>query len=140
MLLQISQTLASSLELNTVLQQIVEAAAALIDTADRAVIHLLDEKQTFLRSVAVAGPDKRPASQGLNFNAGEGIAGIALATGRTIYVPDAPTDARYIRGEGGEERVRALLVAPVKTTQKNMGTLSVHSSQPGMFTISHEHL
>lgn len=140
MLLQISQTLASSLELNTVLQQIVDAAADLIETADRVVIHLLDEKQTFLRSVAVAGPDKRPVSQGLNFNAGEGIAGIALATGRTIYVPDAPADPRYIRGEGGEERVRALLVAPVKTTHTNMGTLSVHSSQAGVFTPSHEHL
>lgn len=140
MLLQISQTLASSLELNTVLQQIVDAAATLIETADRAVIHLLDENQTFLRSVAVAGPDKRPASQGLNFNAGEGIAGIALASGRTISVPDARVDPRYIRGEGGEERVRALLVAPVKTTQMNMGTLSVHSSQPGVFTPSHEHL
>ncbi len=140
MLLQISQTLASSLELNTVLQQIVDAAADLIETADRVVIHLLDEKQTFLRSVAVAGPDKRPVAQGLNFNAGEGIAGIALATGRTIYVPDAPADPRYIRGEGGEERVRALLVAPVKTTHTNMGTLSVHSSQAGVFTHSHEHL
>ena len=140
MLLQISQTLASSLELDTTLQQIVDAAAALIETADRAVIHLLDENQTFLRSVAVAGKDNRPASKGLNFNAGEGIAGIALANGRTIYVPDAPVDPRYVRGQGGEERVRALLVAPVKSTQKNMGTLSVHSSQPGVFTPSHERL
>ena len=71
MLLQISQTLASSLELDTTLQQIVDAAAALIETADRAVIHLLDENQTYLRSVAVAGQDNRPASKGLNFNAGE---------------------------------------------------------------------
>ncbi len=140
MLLQISQTLASSLDLNTTLQQIVDAAAALIETADRAVIHLLDENQTFLHSVAVAGPDNRPVSQELNFNAGEGIAGIALADGRTIYVPDAPADPRYLRGEGGEERVRALLVAPVKSTQMNMGTLSVHSSQPGVFTPSHERL
>lgn len=140
MLLQISQTLASSLELDTTLQQIVDAAAALIGTADRVVIHLLDENQTFLRSVAVAGPDKRPVSHGLNFNAGEGIAGIALSTGKTIYVPDAPSDPRYIPSEGSEDRVRALLVAPVKTTQMNMGTLSVHSSRPGVFTHSHEQL
>ena len=171
MLLQISQTLASSLELSTTLQQIVDAAAALIETADRVVIHLLDENQTFLRPVAVAGPDKRPATQrtlaegerhsqiertggtltpgqltgGLNFNAGEGIAGIALSTGRTISVADAPTDPRYIHGEEDEEqRVRALMVAPVRvtlaTTQMNMGTLSVHSSQPGVFTPSDERL
>jgi signal transduction histidine kinase len=142
MLLQISQTLASSLELSTTLQQIVDAAATLIEKADRVVIHLLDEEQTFLRSVAVAGPDKRPASQGLNFNAGEGIAGIALASGRTIYVPDAPSDPRYIHSQDtdADVRVRALLVAPVKTTQMNMGTLSVHSSKPGVFTPSDEHL
>ena len=52
-------------------------------------------------------------------------------TGRTIYVADAPADPRYIRGEETKERVRSLLVAPVKTTQMNMGTLSVHSSQGG---------
>jgi signal transduction histidine kinase len=140
MLLQISQTLASSLELPTTLQQIVDAAAALIEKADRAVIHLLDENQTYLRSVAVAGPDKRPASRGLNFNAGEGIAGIALASGRTISVADAPSDPRYISGEETEGRVRSLLVAPVKTTHMNMGTLSVHSSKAGVFTPSDEHL
>jgi signal transduction histidine kinase len=140
MLLQISQTLASSLELSTTLQDIVDAAAVLIEKADRAVIHLLDDNQTFLHSVAVAGPDKRPVSQGLNFNAGEGIAGIALASGRTISVADAPTDPRYIRGEEQEGRVRSLLVAPVKTTQMNMGTLSVHSSKSGVFTSSDEHL
>jgi signal transduction histidine kinase len=140
LLLQISQTLASSLELSTTLQQIVDAAASLIETADRAVIHLLDEDQTFLRSVAVAGPDKRPVAQGLNFNAGEGIAGIALASGRTISVADAPADPRYIPSKGAEARVRALMVAPVKTTQMNMGTLSVHSHRPGVFTPSDEHL
>jgi signal transduction histidine kinase len=140
MLLQISQTLASSLELSTILQQIVDAAATLIQKADRVVIHLLDESQTYLRPVAVAGPDKYPATQGLHFKAGEGIAGIALATGNTISVADAPSDPRYVRGQEQETRVRSLLVAPVKTTKMNMGTLSVHSSKSGVFTTSDEHL
>ena len=70
MMLQISQIIGSSLELQTILQQIADAAASLIDRTDVAVIHLVDETQTYLTAVAVSGINLRPNAQRMNFITG----------------------------------------------------------------------
>jgi signal transduction histidine kinase len=82
--------------------------------------------------------------QSLNFKLGEGVAGIVLATGRTINVADVRTDPRYVMARSDDEpdntSVRSLLVAPVKTEEKLLGTLSVQSPTAGAFTDHDERL
>jgi signal transduction histidine kinase len=139
-LLEISQMLAGTIDLPTILGQIAEAATSLIKTADRTTLHLLDEFGSRLEPVAVAGRVTIDPSNSVNFKPGEGIAGLVLSSGKSITVPDIEFDPRYIPSGGQEIQVRSLLVAPVRTGQKNLGTLSVQSPQPGVFTADDERL
>ena len=137
---RISEMLAISLDLPTVLQQIVDSAASLIGRADRAVMHLLDKTETVLQPVAVAGHETQSLNQRMNFQWGRGIAGLVIASGETIILPDAPADQRYISMEGQVSHVRSLLVAPVFVGERRLGTLSLHSAALGVFTDDDAHL
>ncbi len=142
-LYEISQTLASTVDLKVNLQQIADAAHSLIKSANRTVLHLLDESGAYLQPAAISGFDRPSAARRMNFKPGEGIAGIALELGQTINVSDVTTDPRYIampyqRQE--QKAIRSLLVAPVKTGDKRLGTLSAHSPEPGVFSPDDERL
>jgi signal transduction histidine kinase len=159
-LYQISQTLAGALDLTATLQQIANAAYSLTLAANRAVVHLMEESGDFLVAVAVAGFTSpamaTPPSARMNFRPGEGIAGLALSLGKTIRVADVLTDPRYLHepSQTGEENaslagapnsgnvpaIRALLVAPIITDNKSLGTLSIQSQKPNAFTAQDEHL
>lgn len=139
-LLQTSQMLASSLDVSQTLQQIVRAAITVIKQADQAVIHLLDESGDNLQSVAVADPSVDMLSKRMNFRPREGIAGLVIDSGRSINVADVLKEPRFVGRETVSGRVRSLLVAPVKTTEKNLGTISLHSAKTGVFSSDDERL
>ena len=159
-LFEISLMLAGTVDLAPTLQQIAAAAYNLIPAASKAILHLVDESGSFLKAVAVADAPRQadaatPGSNGsaieeppmlsMNFKLGQGIAGLALASGQTIAVGDVLEDERYVHQPPGDPAagrpiVRALLVAPVRVKQKILGTLSVHSAQPGAFTPDDERL
>lgn len=142
-LLEISQLLAGTVDLEITLQQIADAANALIKSASRTILHLLDETGDYLQAVAISGSDPPSLKTRLNFKLGEGIAGIVLESCKTINVADVMHDHRYIpvKTDGNRQaRIRSLLVAPVITGEKRLGTLSVHSPQPDVFTADDERL
>jgi signal transduction histidine kinase len=64
---------------------------------------------------------------------GEGIAGQALATGKTIIVSDVEKDARFLN-QGKHVNFRSLMVAPIQSGEKQLGTISVQSGQSNVFT------
>ena len=141
MLFEISQMLAGTIDLSATLQQIAEAANTLIKSASRTILHLLDDEGKILQSVAVSGTDLPKTDRRLNFKWGEGIAGLALASGQAIIVADVLNDERYISVSGEQEKtLRSLMVAPVKTGERSLGTLSVQSLTPGVFTQDDERL
>lgn len=142
MLYEISQMLAGTVDLAVTLQQIVIAANTLIKSADRTILHLLEEEQSYLRAAAVSGSNLPGIDRRLNFKLGEGIAGIALEKGQTINVADVLNDPRYVplKGDDHHQPLRSLLVAPVKTGDRSLGTLSVQSPTPGVFTANDERL
>jgi signal transduction histidine kinase len=139
-LLEISQRLAATTDLASILQQIVEAAIELIKRAERAVIHVLDEKRSFLDGVAVAGRDQKLIARPLGFNAGQGLAGQALKEGVTIRVANVYEDPRFIPGPETGQRIYSLMVAPVLTSEKKLGVLSVHSREIDAFDERDERL
>jgi two-component system sensor histidine kinase HydH len=142
-LLEISQMLAGTIDLDITLQQIADAANDLIKSASRTILHLLDDSGNFLQAVALSGPDRPNLKSRLNFKLGEGIAGIVLESCQTICVADVNKDPRYIpvKTDGqGDAPIRSLLVAPVITGEKRLGTLSVHSPQPNVFTPDDDRL
>jgi len=139
-LFEISQILAGAIDLPTTLGQIAQAATALIKSADQTTLHLLDKTHSLLEPAAVAGSVERFSTNKLNFKPGEGIAGLVLATGKPILVADVRKDPRYIPLQNEKSPIRSLLVVPVKTDTKNLGTLSVQSPRAGAFHEDDEHL
>jgi len=139
-LFEISQMLAGTLDLSAILQQIADSAASLIKPSAKTVLHLLDESESFLQPVAISGDFPPKKKNRMKFKPGEGVAGIALSTGQTINIVDILNDARYVIGKSDQDANRSLLVAPVKTSDKSLGTLSAQDKTPGSFTKDDERL
>lgn len=138
-LLRISQMLARSIDLPTILRQIVDASMLLIPHSDQSVIHLVDDTNHLLRPLAVARPAIQQSQTPIFFHHGEGIAGLVITRGKTINVQDTTVDERFIPRES-TPRYRSLLVAPINLRDRTIGTLSVESQLPGTFTKDHERL
>ncbi len=136
-LADIAQALSESerIGLNNVLDLIVNSAKDLIANAEQTVIHLLDEKERMLTSLAVAG-FKDPEGGKRNMRLGSGIAGQVIISGETINIQDIRTDPRFLKLSDVEPTYRSLMVAPVRSGSQNLGTISIQSSVSYAFTLN----
>ncbi len=134
----ISQALNETHNLDQILQMIVNAARQIIPQVERAIIHLLDENAQALRSAAYASPDPLARSE-LSMRPGEGIAGRVMAEGLPINVGDILSDPRYLPSSR-IPNLRSLLVAPVQSGDRRLGTISVQSAEPFAFNSDDEQL
>ena len=82
------------------------------------------------------------ATHGLNIDAigrvklrlGEGIIGMAAASGQPMNLPDAQNHPHFAyRAEVGEERLAALFAMPVKRAGKILGVIAIQNEQPRPF-------
>jgi signal transduction histidine kinase len=138
-LMQIGQALAETerVGLDVVLQLIVDSARKLIPQAQKTVIHLVDENNESLIPEAISGfqLDEKTIPR-LRMQVGHGAAGQVLRDGVTINIADVNTDARFVKTEI-KPTYRSLLVAPVQTAGKKLGTISVESEKADAF-VEHE--
>ncbi|WP_298265047.1 putative PEP-binding protein [Acidocella sp.] len=83
------------------------------------------------------------AVQGLNVSAvghtrlraGEGIIGMAAASGDILNLADAQNHPRYVyRAEVGEEAMASMLAVPVKRAGRTLGVISVMSREARVYT------
>lgn len=118
--------------LPNVLNLIVHSARELIPKAQQAVIHLMDRKQAYLTPEAVSGFDQFDESRG-RMRVGEGIAGLVIAGGKSIYIPSVQDDQRFI-SLNPNAKYRSLLVAPILSGEKEFGTISIQSEEPHAFS------
>ncbi len=118
--------------LETVLQLIIDSARELIPEAERAVIHLLDDENERLWPKAVSGYEE-PVSARFNFRPKEGVAGRVIVSGKAINIADVHSDPRFLQ-DTTPSSFRSLLVAPVQSGLKALGTISVQSNQVKAFT------
>jgi PAS domain S-box-containing protein len=68
---------------------------------------------------------------------GEGVAGLAVAEGRTIYLPDTHRDPSFIFFD---KEVRSLLVVPLAARNKIIGTINVDDKEANAFDYAQERL
>ncbi|MBL8046562.1 MAG: GAF domain-containing protein [Anaerolineales bacterium] len=134
----ITQALNETLNLATIFQMIVEVVGQIIPHVERAVIHVLDEPAQTLRAMAVSGRPE-PQHGELVMRPGEGVAGLVMAQGMVINVPDTQRDARYMMSSP-QTPFRSLLVAPVQSGVHRLGTLSAQSAAPHAFSPDDERL
>ena len=118
--------------LSNVLNLIVNSARELIPSAEQAVIHLLNDEQQTLTSAAVAG--YQDSVEGKNkMRLGKGVAGQVISSGETINIADVNADSRFIKLDV-PPKFHSLMVAPVISGERKLGTISVQSSLTSAFT------
>jgi len=136
-MMEIGQALGETerIGLDVVLQLIVDSARQLIPQAQKTVIHLVDEDNVSLVPQAIAGfhPDEKMTPK-LKMQIGYGVAGQVLRDGITINVEDVSTDPRFLQTDV-KPAYRSLLVAPVQSSGKQLGTISVESEKPHAFSV-----
>ena len=135
-LMQIGQTLAETerVGLDVVLQLIVDSARKLIPQADKTIIHLVDQDNTTLVPQAISGSLQNEVTiPYLNMNIGSGAAGQVLRDGVTINIADVNNDPRFLK-PAIKPVYASLLVSPVQTAGKQLGTISVECKKVHAFS------
>lgn len=139
LLLQITREMATSDDLDELLQVIVEAALRVVPRAEKCVIHLLNEEGTRLRPWVCSDPwEARP--EGAGFPVDVGIAGRALEEREIYRLDDASHHPNFAPLDSAPD-LSSLLVAPLYTAGSALGTLSLSSSVPRAFeTADSDHV
>jgi signal transduction histidine kinase len=136
-LMQIGQALGETVRvgLDVVLQQIVDSARKLIPQAQKTVIHLVDSDNTSLIPQATSGfRQSEKTTPNLRMQIGNGVAGQVLRDGITANIADVHTDPRFLHTDT-KPSYRSLLVAPVQSGGKRLGTISVESEETHAFSV-----
>jgi signal transduction histidine kinase len=120
-----------SIGVDKVLQLIVNSAKELIPKADNVILHLIDNEHQLLVPRAIAGFKEKTKSK-LNMRLGEGVAGQVIATGKMITIADVRSDPRFLE-QTIPVRFRSLVVAPIRSSEKILGTISIHSGVANAF-------
>ncbi|WP_374687879.1 GAF domain-containing protein [Promineifilum sp.] len=132
-----SRTLSETLEPENILELIVRTAHQLVPRTEWTVIHLIRGRPERLYPAAWAGISRDVDAYILE--SGEGIAGQVFLSGLVTNVADVQTDShasRFAHSVG----VRSLLVAPIQSRNRPLGTISVQCGEPGAFTRDDERL
>jgi PAS domain S-box-containing protein len=132
--ISLSLSEAEHIGLADLLGLIAASAEELIAGAEQAVIHLLDEEEQILVPRAVAGIESSVETK-QKMRPGEGIAGQAMENEEVINIVDVESDNRFLK-TGAPPTFRSLMVAPIISRERKLGTISAQSKTPYAFTES----
>ncbi len=134
LLYQTGKQVASSLELDQVVADLLEAVRRLLD-AKACSLWLLDPQTDELVCQKAVGPDSGRAA-GWRLSRGQGVAGWVFDRGQSLVVSDARTDSRHHSsvGEAIGWEIRSLLAAPLRVKNGLLGVIEVIDEQADRFT------
>lgn len=122
----------SSLELEQVLNQVIQAALEAFPMAQGGVIHLYDENSSVLRLQANTFSYSPSAIEALHMKPGEGIAGWVYMRGQPVVIPDAHQDKRYkLIAHPEIAPHKPMVCVPLKVRDQVLGTLSLNTVETG---------
>jgi signal transduction histidine kinase len=133
-LLDIAQVLASTLDLDRLLYQIVMAAANLTDSEAASII-LYDESKNRLFFQSSTDLDSQ-VMRGLEVPVENSIAGEILRTQKPIIVMNTEEDSRHFTGvtDNTEVQTKSLMGVPLMAKDKIIGVLEVINKKQGEFS------
>jgi len=134
-LLEVSDAVNTTLDLNTLLQRIAEMLKRFIDYEIFAIL-LLNEKTKELRVRFQVGHPPEVAER-IRIKVGQGVTGRAVQTRQAVLVNDVASEENFINSAPG---VRSELAAPLIAKNKVIGVIDVEAAQPGAFTEEHKRL
>ncbi len=135
LLLEVSERISSTLDLDELMTRIAESIRRAIDYEVFAIL-LLHEKTKELRVRFSIGHHEELVRT-LRIKVGEGIVGRAAALGRSVLVNDVRHDPSYIESLPG---VRSELAVPLVIKKRVIGVLDLEASETDYFTPQHQNL
>ncbi len=134
-LMEVSRTLASTLELGKLLRKIIEAAKELTD-AEAASIMLFDPSSGELRFEAATNMEEGSVMQGIAIPVEGSIAGWIVTHSEPLVVPDTSRDPRWSQKVDQQTAfvTRSILGVPLVTRDKSIGALEALNKRDGTFT------
>jgi sigma-B regulation protein RsbU (phosphoserine phosphatase) len=135
LLLEMSDVLATSLDLDTTLRRIAEVVRTVIDYEIFAIL-LLHEKTQELRFRFQMGYPAELAD-GARVKVGEGVTGKAAQLKQAVLVDDVTRDPAYI---AAVPNVRSELAVPLIVKNRVIGVMDLEARDPGYFNEEHSRL
>jgi sigma-B regulation protein RsbU (phosphoserine phosphatase) len=123
-LLEVEKSLSSSLDLDEVLKLILDSLLKVVKY-DATAIFLIDKKKQEIEYIKARGFD--PALEpDLQLKIGQGLAGWAAQTQKSLIVPNVREDPRYIEARVETE---SGMVVPIVTNERIIGVFSIESNE-----------
>lgn len=128
-LFAVQQAITSKLEMDEIMQLIADEARRLTGT-DISAVYLLDRDELVISYVSGDVPHN---ILGYRLSIDDSIAGQVIHNREAILVPDTLADARVDRAAADQVQARSLLIVPLISDQKPIGTITVANRTPGTF-------
>jgi sigma-B regulation protein RsbU (phosphoserine phosphatase) len=135
LLLEVSDVMATSLDLDTTLRRVAEVVRKVIDYEIFAIL-LLNEKTQELRFRFQVGYPPEFAERS-RIKVGEGVTGLAVQLRQAILIDDVTQDARYI---AAVPNVCSELAVPLTTKNRVIGVIDLEARHQNYFTEEHKRL
>lgn len=130
---QLTRSLTSSFDLNTILRTILEHMERTID-AELWTMLMLDEQTQELYYAIAAGGEQASLSD-LRVKVGEGVAGWVVEHGETLIVPEAQSDERVGLEQGVKpQRVRSVIAIPLRGRKGTHGAIEIFNPRADQMT------
>lgn len=133
----VAATVSQSLDLDLTLQTALDAVLSIINV-EAAGISLVDEEQEKLVLRAQRGLKLDFVSEPMRIPLGEGLSGQVVTEDRAIVIDDLTGEPNLAVPAFGQERIRALAMAPMHARGRVIGVLSVMSH--GEYSFSDEEI
>lgn len=135
LLLEVSDVMSTSLDLDTTLRRVAEVVRKVIDYEIFAIL-LLNEKTQELRFRFQVGYPPEFAERA-RIKVGVGVTGQAAQLRQTILIDDVTQDSRYV---AAVPNVRSELAVPLTIKNRVIGVIDLEARDPGYFTEEHSRL
>jgi diguanylate cyclase (GGDEF)-like protein len=139
---QLTRSLTSSFELDTILRTILEHMEQLME-AELWTLLMLDEASQDLY-YAIAAGGEHEALRGLRVKVGEGVAGWVVQHGETLIVGDAEHDPRLMEEHATRPgKVRSVIALPLRGRKGTHGVIEIfnpRADQMTDYTIAYLHI
>ena len=139
-LMEISQTLNSTLNIEELLQYIIKTASELLE-CEAASLMLYDEKRNRLFFAASTGSDPKKLAQ-IPVPLDGSVAGTIFREDKGMIINDVSNDTRHYTGvdEQTKFQAKSLVGVPMRIREKGVGVLEALNKKDGKFTEADERL
>ncbi len=130
-MVEVSQKLGSTLNLNTLLKLIMGIGKDVLN-AEASSIFQIDEEKKELYFVTATGKKGKKVKT-IKLPWGKGIAGWVAQKGKTVYVEDVEKDKRFYQkvDEKSQFKTKSIIAVPIKTKNKILGVAEVLNKKGG---------